>query len=193
MTRLFFAIAIASVAAVGCKGKAEVRDNPQTVKELTSCQDTVASKEKYIKDLNGRIAELTTKAGGEITVTYKGDPPMSIKAISGSIVRKSGSRKPAVANKAMFDLFLKKIRLSRGSIRKCYQNALKKDSGLQARTVTLSIDVRYRNSGKVQKATFSPRISPSFVTCMNSVSKRWALPTSPGALMQFPGLRLTPQ
>ncbi len=93
----------------------------------------------------------------------------------------------------LYASFVTSLKRSRASIKKCYQNALKKDTGLQARTVTLKIAVNYRTSGKVSKATFSPRISGTFDRCMASIAQHWKLPAMPRKVSFNYRQTLTPQ
>ena len=105
----------------------------------------------------------------------------------------SGSSGPAVPDEALFESFVKQVQLSRGSMQRCYQNALKKDTGLQARTLTMNVQVRFTAAGKVSQATFNPRISDSFDTCMSTVARRWKLEGTSGAIVFKQPITLTPQ
>jgi hypothetical protein len=93
----------------------------------------------------------------------------------------------------LYEAFVASLRRSRGSIQKCYQNALKNNATLQARSVTLNIEVQYKTSGSVTDARFSPRIDQSFDRCMDSVARRWTLPAMPRAVAFNYKQTLTPE
>lgn len=93
----------------------------------------------------------------------------------------------------LYEAFVKSLKKSRGAIKKCYQSALKKNSALSARTVTLNIGVDYRTNGKVKNANFSPRVSKQFNQCMDSVAKNWTLPAMPRAVSFNYKQTLTPE
>jgi hypothetical protein len=184
------------VVGPGCKGETKVKDSPQTIAALQTCQSTIKDKEKYIKDLNARVAEL--KGGGAseegIVVTFKG-PPWKITGVTGAPKggKSNGGPKFSGDIAKLSETFIQKVNLSRGRIKKCYTLALKKDSGLQARTINLKIKVRYAGSGKVASARFSPQISSSFASCMRRVSQRWTVPAPGESIsLDFPNLTLTP-
>lgn len=176
------------VLAIACKGKVEYRDNPECKTALDGCERSLGEKSTYIKDLEARIVELE-KSGdnGEVVVTLKGPLPedaiMEISGGSGPNAR-SGPKEPKgnAKDEALYASFIVAVKKSRGSIRKCYQNALKKDTRLQHRTVTVNISVSYRTSGKVSGTSLTPSISAQFKACMGGVAKRWDLPAMPRAV-----------
>ena len=189
MTRWFVALSLTLVVA-GCKGETKIQDNPETLSALTGCQDAIASKDAYIKELEARAGELERKAGQNdgVVVTIAGDT-MTISG-KGPNVRAGGS---VTADKDLYESFVTQVQAARGAMQRCYQNALKKDSGLQMREVELNIQVRFTPAGKVSKAGFSPTISDSFDSCMGTIARRWQLKESPsGAIFEFP-VNLTPQ
>lgn len=192
-------IAVGAFVAPGCKGETKTKDSPQTIQALQTCQSTIKDKEKYIKDLNSRIAELKDGAGGDsgaFVVKFEG-PPFKVTGVKAPVASKgSGTKGPPKGNADIAKLsstFIRKVNLSRGQIKKCYNMALKKDSGLQARTITMKIKVKYAPNGKVAGASFSPPVSSSFTRCMRAVSRRWTVPAPGESLtLDFPNLTLSP-
>lgn len=175
-----------------CKGETEVKDKPETLQSLQSCRDSVAEKDKYIKELEARVYDLQQKSeNAEIVVTIAGDE-MTITPAKDE----SGNDKPsgpAVPDEELYKAFVGQVQKSRGSMQRCYTNALKKDSGLQARTVTLKIQVRFKADGAVAKSTFTPNISESFDTCMEAVTKKWKLEGARAAVTFQQPVTLSPQ
>ena len=105
----------------------------------------------------------------------------------------SGDPKGSAKDEDLYKAFVAKLKSSRGAIKKCYQNALKKNSALSAKSVTLNIVVDYKTSGAVKKASFSPRVSEQFNSCMDGVSKKWQLPGMPRAVSFNYKQTLTPE
>jgi hypothetical protein len=192
---------LAVAFAVACKGKVEYRDNPEVVSKLEACQKGLDEKAKYIKDLEARVAELEMKPAGqgEVVVMLSGPlPDGAIMEIKGGAGPHGASAPPSeprgnADDEKLYEAFIAAVKSSRGSIRKCYQNALKKDTSLQARTVTLDIAVDYGTSGKVSGSTFSPRISQHFNECMAVIAGRWKLPAMPRAVTFKARQLLTPE
>jgi hypothetical protein len=183
-------VCVLAAALVGCKGETKIQDNPQTLKTLEDCQQGRTDKEKYIKELEARLFDLEQKGGGdtEVVVTISGDT-LTITG-QGPSGRSGG---PAAPDEQLFESFVKQVQQSRGSMQRCYQNALKKDTGLQARTMTMNVQVRFTPAGKVSQATFNPQISDSFDSCMSTVAKRWKLEGTSGPIVFKQPITLTPQ
>jgi hypothetical protein len=185
-------LALWTLAAVlaGCKGETKIQDNPQTLKALEDCQQGRTDKEKYIKELEARLYDLEQKGAGdaEVVVNISGDT-LTISG-QGPSVRSGG---PAAPDEELFESFVKQVQQSRGSMQRCYQSALKKDTNLQARTMTMDVQVRFTPAGKVSQASFSPRISDSFDTCMSTVAKRWKLEGASSPIVFRQPITLTPQ
>lgn len=177
----------------GCKGETKTRDNPQTVQKLSACEESLQQKEAYIKTLEARVTELESGEGTAVVVNIEGEAmEITAGADKGPHVRVKDPRGDA-KDAELYASFVKSLERSRGSIQKCYQSALKKNTALQARTVTLNIAVDYRTSGKVSDASFSPRISDQFNACMRTVADKWTLPAMPRAVSFNYKQTLTPE
>lgn len=160
--------------ASACKGKTKQKDSSETVRQLEDCKTSEEEKKQYIATLERRLADLEGQ-GGMVTVNIEGEA-MSISGTGPSGVKGNAD------DAALYEAFVAALRRSRGSIQKCYQNALKNNAGLQGREVTLDIQVGYQTSGKVAGAQFSPRIDQGFDKCMKAVANRWTLPAMPNAV-----------
>jgi hypothetical protein len=199
LAKLLFALSLSvlSMGIVGCKEKVVTKPDPQTAQDLKTCRDNLDSKKKLITDYEQEIADLKLKSGaggtGEILVKVDGDV-LSIVAGAGTGPN-GGTGEPTgnAKDEKLYEAFVQGVRESRGSIKQCYQNALKKNSALQARTLSLNISVGFTSSGKMTGAKFSPRVSDNFDACMTAIAKRWTLPASPRSVSFETKLTLTPE
>lgn len=191
MIRRWFVLAPVYMALLACKGEVVVQDNPETLRNLDDCQKNRAEKDKYIKQLEERLAEHELRqANQELLVTITGND-IVLKAKDGSTPPAAGDGR--APTKEQITSFVKQVEDSRGSMQRCYQNELKKDSNLQARSVTVNIQVQFTATGKVGKANFRPSVASSFATCMNAVATKWQVAGAPtGVVFQQP-ITLTPQ
>jgi hypothetical protein len=187
MFRLGLTAALVALGLGACKGKTKTQDDPETVQKLTDCEKNLKEKEAYIATLEKRLAD---GEGATVTVNIEGEA----MKISGKGPHELASEPAGSADDAkLYEAFVASLRKSRGSIQKCYQNALKNNATLQARSVTLDIEVQYKTSGSVTDARFSPRIDESFDRCMDAVTKRWTLPAMPRAVAFNYKQTLTPE
>ncbi|HWM84293.1 MAG TPA: hypothetical protein VNO33_00620 [Kofleriaceae bacterium] len=186
MLRLGIAAVLLALALGACKGKTKFKDDPETAQKLTDCEKNLKEKEAYIATLEKRIAD---GAGSMVTVNIEGEA----MKISGKGPHESTDGQGNADDAKLYEAFVASLRRSRGSIQKCYQNALKNNATLQARSVTLNIEVQYKTSGSVTDSRFSPRIDQSFDRCMEAVARRWTLPAMPRAVAFNYKQTLTPE
>ncbi len=181
------AVLVAVTALGACKGETKFKDSPATIDKLTKCESFVGEKDKMIQQLQARVTELEAKGADEFTVTMT-DPIQ----ISG---KDTGSSHPSpqVDVEKYAKAFWAHVNGSRGAIRKCYQTALKKDSSLQARSITLNISVKFNTSGKLTGVSMDKRISDHFSACMKGVTSSWTIPSAPKSLTFRASVELTPQ
>ena len=186
-------ISLALVVMAGCKGGTTVKDNPETVKKLGDLTTKLADKDTYIKTLEGDLAACKLAAGGasanEFVVTIQGDA-LEIKA------RPSSGGNPGVSDAVATELsqkFIELVRKSRGNITKCYEQALKKNASLQARTISLTVTARYGAGGDVTKSSFKPdSLGTAFDGCMQGVAKNWKLPETAAGMSFQSTVTLSP-
>jgi len=173
---------IVVLGSAGCKGKTVVKDNPQTAENLAQCENNLKEKVAYIDTLNATITKLesggATGEEGAVVVNIEGEA-MTITAGKGNGPHGSKDPKGSAKDVELYEAFLKRLKSSRGAIKTCYQNALKKNSALSTRTVTLNIGVSYKTSGNVNNTTFNPKVSDQFNGCMKNVATKWSLPAMP--------------
>jgi hypothetical protein len=186
-----------ALAGAGCGTKTKIQDNPETRENLNKCKANLKEKKAYIDTLNERITALESNAGaateGVVVINIDGEAMKITSGKGKGPFKGSGDAKGDAKDLDLYKAFVAQLKRSRGSIKKCYQHALKKNSALSARTVTLNIGVDYRTNGKVKRAQFSPRVSEQFNQCMDGVAQKWTLPGMPKAVSFNYKQTLTPE
>jgi hypothetical protein len=172
-----------------CKGETVVRDSPAVLAKLESCTRSLAEKDSLKQAYEKRIAELEMQQSGQaVTVTFEGDL-FSVKTT------KSAGNAPPVDEKVAAKLsedFFKQVAGARGAIQKCYEQALKKNSGLQARTVTLRLSAKFAPSGEFQNLQFTPSLGETFGSCLQSVASKWHIGSGNQSMTFVAPVSLTP-
>ena len=183
------AIVILLVAVVGCKGETVVKPDPQTKADLDQCQKDKAEKDKLIKAVEEENARLMRNqgTGAEIVVSIEGNA-LTVKPGKPGEVRPIDDKATAAASKEFLDVVAK----SRGAIQKCYEQALKKNTGLQAKTITLNVSASFSNAGQYKSSSFSPSLGDTFDNCIKTVASKWQLPTNSPAMTFKAQVSLTP-
>ncbi|MBT8493594.1 MAG: hypothetical protein KJO07_11090 [Deltaproteobacteria bacterium] len=177
----------------GCKGEVVVKDTPETTRNLDDCEKDRTAKAEYIKDLEKRLADYELKGADEVVVNITGET-LTISGVTGKGPNtRSGVEKGSAKDTELYEAFLAAVRKSRGRLKKCYQRALKKNSALQARSIPMKIEVKYRTDGKVSLAQFSVRITPDFDRCVQTIAKGWSLPKMPKPVTFRSTITLTPE
>ncbi len=177
-------------AAAGCKAKTEMVDRPETLDALKNCQRALDDGNKLARTYEEQIRKLEQAgtgggAAGELIVTIEGE----IKPARPGATQVAVDTKAAAAQSQNFiDL----VQKSRGAIQKCYEQALKKDTTLAARTVTLNVSASFTATGQFQRTSFTPVISETFDSCLRSIAGKWTLPTSTQAMTFKAQVSLTP-
>lgn len=190
MTRHSIVIVLSAACALGaCKGKTVTKPDPQTQSDLDACKKNLADKDQRISALQDENAELMRKqgSGAEIVVSIEGNA-LTVKPYTGGGTPPVDDKVAAAESKE----FLNVVAKSRGAIQKCYEQALKKNTGLQARTVTLSVSASFSNAGAYQNSSFTPSLGDTFDNCIKGVASRWALPTNSQAMTFKATVSLTP-
>ena len=173
MTRTQIVISLASLMMAlgtmsGCKGEKVIQPDPQTKADLDQCLKDKAEKDKLIKAEEDENARLMREkgSGAEIVVSIEGNA-LTVRP------GKPGEVRP-LDDKVVGDVskeFLNVVEKSRGAIQKCYEQALKKNTGLQARTVTLKLSASFASSGVDNfVVTLSSRCARSFFSRRASIS-----------------------
>jgi hypothetical protein len=182
------ALAIAVVAA--CKGGEKVVevDTPQTKKALEDCLQVQKDQKQLISSLQEENTQLQTKqTSSEILVTIEGTA-LTVKPAKPGEVRPVDDKVAAAASKEFIDV----VRRSRGAIQKCYEQALKKTTGLQSKTITLTVSASFSQAGAYQNAKFAPSLGDTFDNCMRAVATSWKLPQNSPAMTFQTQVSLTP-
>ncbi len=192
-THLIKLVMLATTAFAGCKGETKTVDNPQTLDDLKKCQEAKAEKDKLIAQLTDEKAQWMRNAGsggGEITVVIEGNA-LTVKGGTGG----GGGGNPPVDTKLAAEAskqFIDVVAKSRGAIQKCYEAALKKDTSLQAKTITLTVSASFSSTGAYRDASFSPSLGSTFDQCIKTVASKWALPQNSPAMTFKAQVSLTP-
>lgn len=188
MTRHSIVFVLAAVVATGCKGDTVVKPDPQTQADLDQCRKDKDEKDKRIAALQDENAQLMREKGaGEITVAIEGNV-LTVKPHTGGGGPPIDDKAVAAASKE----FVNVVEKSRGAIQKCYEQALKKNTALQARTVTLTVSASFSNTGAYRDASFSPSLGDAFDNCIKTVASKWALPQNSPAMTFKAQVSLTP-
>jgi len=186
VTALTVLVTLGSVA--GCKGDKVIQPDPKTQAALDQCLKDKAEKDKLIKAEEDENAALMREksSGKEIVVAIEGNL-MAVRAGAPGEVRPVDDKVVGEAAKQ----FQTVVEKSRGAIQKCYEQALKKDTGLQARTVTLSVSASF-TSGQFKGSNFAPSLGDAFDACIRTVASKWTLPQSAPAMTFKAQVSLTP-
>jgi hypothetical protein len=175
-------------AGAGCKGEKVTQPDPQTKADLDQCLKDKAEKDKLIKAEEDENARLMREKGksAEIVVSIEGNA-LTVKPGAPGEVHPLDDKVVGEASKE----FLNVVERSRGAIQKCYEQALKKNTGLQAKTVTLSVSASFA-SGQFKSSNFAPSLGDAFDACIRTVSSKWTLPSSSPAMTFKAQVSLTP-
>jgi hypothetical protein len=180
------------LVVAACKGETKIQIDPQTQKDLTDCTANLKTKQDVITQLQDENTKLQTKQPVASEV---------LLAIEGNVLTvKPGGGGGQVATRPLTDAaslaagnqFIDLVRKSRGAIQKCYEQQLKKTSGLQSKTITLTVKASFTTAGAYQTASFSPSIGDTFDSCMKSVASNWKLPQNSVAMTFQAPVTLTP-
>jgi hypothetical protein len=186
-TTLIVLVTLGTVA--GCKGDRVIQPDPKTQADLDQCLKDKAEKDKLIKAEEDENAALMREKGSgkEIVVALEGNL-MTVKPGAPGEVRPIDDKVVGEAAKQ----FQNVVERSRGAIQKCYEQALKKNTGLQARTVSLAVSASFSSTGSYQTSSFAPSLGDAFDNCIKTVATKWALPTNSPAMTFKATVSLTP-
>lgn len=190
MSRNTIMILLSSALVIGCKGETVVKPDPETERELDICKKTLEENKKLAQALQDENARLMRGSeGSEIVVALEGNL-FTVRPGKPGQTRPIDDKVVAAASKEFYDLVAK----SRGSIQKCYEQVLKKDTNLQARTVTLTVQATFTGQGAYQSSSFhaSQSLGDTFDSCMKQIASKWTLPTNAQTMTFKAQVSLTP-
>ena len=188
------AIALVVIAAVcgaaGCKGETVYKDKQDTLDKLDALQKQLDAQKAQIKQLtdDNAACQLAKGQGGEIVVTIEGD----IAKIKPGHGGNGGGGVDDATTAKQSQAFLDMVQKSRGAIQKCYEQALKKNQGLTARTISLKLSAKFQASGDFAGSDFNPSLGDVFDGCLRTVAGRWKMPAAPAAMTFQANVSLSP-
>lgn len=190
--------AVVAFAAVGCKGETKIEDNPKTIKELKHCKEKWDAKSSEVKELKDRLAKYELDEGDpdpEVVVINITDDKWEITGGAGPHARTNKTTPRGNADDdQLYKAFRKQVDASRGKMKRCYQNALKKNSAITAMTITLKLQVKFNTAGKPTWSNFSSPIKDTnFTSCMQGIVNKWKLPAPPRSVQFDASVTLRPQ
>jgi hypothetical protein len=189
--RHVIAILLPTMLALGCKGETVAKDNPDTIRDLDICRKTLEESKKLAQALQDENARLMrgSGTGNEIVVAIEGNM-MTVRPAKPGETRPIDDKVVAAASKEFEDL----VHKSRGAIQKCYEQVLKKDTALQARTVTLTVSATFTGQGAYQNSSFhaTQNLGDTFDNCMKTIAQKWALPQNSQTMTFKAQVSLTP-
>jgi hypothetical protein len=186
-------LALSVGLAAGCK-KTTYKDSPETLERLALLEGQVKDKDIYIQKLRDENATLQRDGlptgDNEWLFTIDGDALVIAAKPSGG-GGGGGGIDDATAT-AMGEEFLSQVTKARGPIQKCYEQALKKSTGLQARTVNLKLSASFAASGSFSRVSFSPDLPEGFDSCLRTVASKWKMPAAKQSMTFQANVKLTP-
>lgn len=189
MMRHSLLVALSALIVTGCKGETVVKPDPQTQADLDQCRKDKDEKDKRIAALQDENAQLMREkgSGAEIVVAIEGNA-LTVKPYNGPGAPPIDDKAAAAASKEFLDV----VARSRGAIQKCYEQALKKGAASQAKTITLTVEATFTNSGQYRESSFNPSLGEAFDTCIKTVASKWQLPQNSPAMTFKAQVSLTP-
>jgi hypothetical protein len=182
-------LALAALALAACKGETVVKIDPQTKTDLDNCLAKQDEQKKLIASLQEENTKLQTKqTTADIVVTIEGTALTVKPGKPGDAPRPVSDATTIAASTEFIDV----VRKSRGAIQKCYEQALKKTSGLQSKTVNLTVKADFSQSGAYKNASFAPSLGDTFDTCIRAVASKWVLSQKAPAMSFQATVSLTP-
>jgi len=190
MARHTIAILLLAALPLGCKGETVYKPDPDTARDLDICKKTLEEKNKLNQALTDENARMMRDGGGsEIVVAIEGNM-FTVRPGKPGEARPIDDKVAAAASKEFYDVVAK----SRGAIQKCYEQVLKKDTSLQARTVTLTVSATFTGQGAYQNASFhaTQNLGDTFDNCMKTIAQKWTLPQNAQTMTFKAQVSLTP-
>ena len=182
-------VSLVSGSLAGCKGKEVTKpDLGDMEKQLADCKRDREEKDKLIGMLQDENAKLQVKkGGGDIVVTIEGGNMVVKPGQPGGTLPVDERVAAAGAQE-----FLGIVERSRGAIQKCYEQALKKSSGLQSQEVSLTVYATFTPQGSVSSSSSSPSLGEPFDGCFKQVAQRWTVKGSSSSMTYRSVVQLKP-
>ena len=150
---------------------ATVDASPATLVVPPPTQPDRAELEKRIQRLEAELAARerdSAQAASEIVIALEG-PVLTVQAAKPGEARGIDDKTALVASKTFIEVVAK----SRAAIQSCYQGALKANTALASKTVSLVISATFTSGGAYQRSTTSPSLGATFDDCLRLVIAGW--------------------
>ncbi len=189
---------LALLGVSACASKVE--DSPKTLQELAFCKANLAETEAALTTLrqetNGEKVVFVEITGEGVTIT-PGSPSFA-GATSGAAGSSGRGQQQDIAGgtasiEARTTALNASLRKSRGALQRCYQKALKKNTKLRARPVSLRLQIKFNGLGKATRYSQTPRIDAGLEKCVKSVAMKWTVPGAATSHNIAAKLNLSPQ
>ncbi len=138
----------------------------------SAAQPDRAELEMRIQRLEAELAARerdSAQAASEIVIALEEGPVLTVQAAKPGEVRGIDDKTALVASKTFIEVVAK----SRAAIQSCYQGALKANTALASKTVSLVISATFTSGGAYQRSTTSPSLGATFDDCLRLVIAGW--------------------
>ena len=192
MTRTSIVIVLVAAIAAVVKARPSSRTTRRHRPDLDACKKDEEEKNKLVAGAPGRERPASCArqgSGDEIVVVDRGQRAHGQAGTAGGDGPPIDDKAAAAASKE----FVNVVEKSRGAIQKCYEQALKKNTGLQAQDHHAASCRRASTAQRrVSELGFSPSLGDVFDNCIKTVASKWALPTNSPAMTFKAQVSLTP-
>ncbi len=185
-------IGASSVSGCAKKDTKEIQDLQakleKEARQTATCQDQAGKLQDRLVKLEAALKKIR-----EQPCVYELDPvSLEVKKRRDAVAVASAG--PAKGPPLDLSLVKSKIRSVRGTLKRCYEEAAKRDKSLAASSKTVSLRFTIYNSGKVGNIKLVPYVGGGFQPCVRRVVRTWKFPKFGGYPKNFvQRLHLTPK
>ncbi len=157
-------------------------------KESATCQDNASKLKDRLVKLEAALKKIQDQP-----CVFELDPvTLEVKKRADAVV--SSHAGPAKGPPLDLNLVRSRIRGVRSTLKRCYEEAAKRDKSLAASSKTVSLRFTVYNSGKVGNIRLVPYVGGGFGPCVRRVVHTWKFPKFGGYPKNFmQRLHLTPK
>lgn len=100
---------------------------------------------------------------------------------------------PVPDDKVVYLAFIESAGAAYGAINACYMDAIAQDPSLDARIVTMSIQVQFTEHGRSADVVLDPDFGATFGDCMRALIAHWTVPAPQKTVTLSASLTFTPR